>query len=170
MLTIIKEMVPVVVTEMVAAKANQENQANQESQANQVNQVKETAKVMEKEPATVQVTETVTATVMVTVTAMVMATAMATVTVMATVTAMVQVTATEMVMATVMEMVTATVTAPDQDQVVLISASQTGHLNGNSIICSVSLTLWPPLIATVKFTLAHLALINLTDTVAHAEI
>ena len=64
----------------------------------------------------------------------------------------------------------ATVTAPDQDQVVVILASQIGHLNGNSIICSVLLTLWPPLIATVKFTLAHLALINLTDTVAHAEI
>merc|ERR1719259_645917 len=107
---------------------------------------------------------------MVTATEMVMETA--------TVTAMVQVTETVMAMVTVTAtvMVTATVTetvtdlAPDQDQVVLISASQTGHLNGNSVICSVSLTLWPPLIATVKFTLAHLALINLTDTVAHAEI
>merc|ERR1711937_1068607 len=130
-------MVPVVVTEMVAAKANQESQANQ---------VKETAKVMEKEPASVQVTAMVQVmvTVQVMVAAMVMATVM--VTVMATVTAT--------VMATVMDL------APDQDQVVLISASQTGHLNGNSIICSVSLTLWPPLIATVKFTLAHLALIN----------
>ena len=157
MLTIIKEMEPVAVTEMVAAKANQENQANQESQ---VNQVKETAKVMEKEPATVQVT----AMVQVMVTAMVMATVMETVMVMATV----MVTAMVTVMVTAME--TVTDLAPDQDQVVLISASQTGHLNGNSIICSVSLTLWPPLIATVKFTLAHLALINLTDTVAHAEI
>ena len=75
-----------------------------------------------------------------------------------------------MVTATVTAMETVMDLAPDQDQVVLISASQTGHLNGNSIICSVSLTLWPPLIATVKFTLAPLALINLTDTVAHAEI
>merc|ERR1719284_1355296 len=120
------------------------------------------------------VTAAVTVMVQVMVTEMVSAMVMVTATVMVTaaVTVMVQV----MVMATVAATVTATVmvtamvTAPDQDQVVLISASQTGHLNGNSIICSVSLTLWPPLIATVKFTLAHLALINLTDTVAHAEI
>ena len=104
----------------------------------------------------------VMATVMEMVTATVMETAMVTVTAM--VTAMVT------VMVTVTAMVTVTDLAPVQDQVVLISASQIGHLNGNSIICSVLLTLWPPLIATVKFTLAHLALINLADTVAHAEI
>merc|ERR1712176_332243 len=113
-------------------------------------------------------------TVMATVMATVMVTVMATVTEMVTAmeTAMATVMATVMVTAMVMVTVTAMATVTDlaPDQVVVILASQIGHLNGNSIICSVLLTLWPLLIATVKFTLVHLALINLTDTVAHAEI
>jgi len=166
----IKEAATVVVTEMEAVTANQVNQVSPDNQESQVNQEQVTVMAMEMEAAMVnqanqehQVTEMAKATEREPATVQVPGMDQ----VMAPVTAMVPVMAMVTAMVPVMAVVAGL--APDQDQVVLISASQTGHLNGNSIICSVSLTLWPPLIATVKFMQAHLALINSTDTVAHAE-
>merc|ERR1712060_528636 len=124
-----------------------------DSQGNPVNQVNQaiqdkavvTETVMEpvldnqvNQVSPEKVMETVTEKVQETVKAMVMVTAMAT----------------ETVMVPVMVMV------PDQDQVVAISVSQIGHLDGKWITLSVLLILWQRLTLTAKYTLGPLVPID----------